>query len=328
MSDSTVLITGSAGFIGSHLTECLLADGLCVVGLDNFNAFYDPAAKRRNIQTALASPKCKLVEADIRDQAAVNQAFDQHRPATVVHLAAMAGVRPSIEQPQLYADVNVAGTVNVLDAAVVHGTTRFILASSSSVYGNNKNVPFSETDPVDHPISPYAATKKACELIAYTYHHLHRISITCLRFFTVYGPRQRPDLAITKFLGRIGNDQPIPMFGDGSTTRDYTYIDDIVSGIRTAMQPERGGYHIFNLGHDQPVKLRDLIATIEQVTGKHAQIEQLPTQPGDVVCTWADLTHSRRELGYHPATSLADGIAQQWAWMRMQPNKRDCPPSP
>ena len=314
MADSTILITGAAGFIGSHLTERCLESSNQVIGLDNFCDFYEPDKKRRNIEKALTRSNFTLVEADIRDAAALDKSFQQHHPDTVVHLAAMAGVRPSIEQPTLYADVNTTGTVNVLNAAVSHNVSRFIFGSSSSVYGNNVKVPFSETDPVDHPISPYAATKKAAELIAHTYHHLHDLPMICLRFFTVYGPRQRPDLAIALFLDRIANDQQILRFGDGSSSRDYTYVGDIVAGICAAIESPKQGFRIYNLGSDRPVMLRDLIGTLEQVTGKRAQIEERPIQPGDVTCTWADLTRARRELKYQPSTDLADGIARQWAW--------------
>ena len=313
-----VFITGAAGFIGSHLTQRLLAEGRRVVGFDNFCDFYDPAAKRRNTAEVLTDDRFVLVEGDIRDRQAVRAAFEQHRPRGVVHLAAMAGVRPSIEQPEYYTAVNIPGTVNVLDAAVDAGCRSFVFASSSSVYGNNTKVPFSEDDPVDHPISPYAATKKAGELICHAYGHIHRLPIACLRFFTVFGPRQRPDLAISKFLNLLARNEPIPMFGDGSTSRDYTFIDDIVTGIRASMRRAEsgGGYRIYNLGGNHPVSLKDMIATIESVTGRKAQVKQLPMQVGDVNRTWADLTRSRAELGYEPTTSLAEGIARQWKWMR------------
>lgn len=314
MPDS-ILVTGSAGFIGSHLTDRLLAQGCRVVAVDNFNDFYDPALKRRNLQAALAHPDFTLIEADIRDREAVFAAFAQHRPRAVVHLAAMAGVRPSIENPALYTSVNLDGTVHLLDAAVAHQTQRFILASSSSVYGNNEKVPFAEDDPVDHPISPYAATKKATELLAHTYWHLHRLPVFCLRFFTVFGPRQRPDLAIAKFLRLVSEGKPIPMFGDGSTSRDYTYVDDIVSGVLAAIE-RCDRYRIYNLGGSEPITLRDMISVVEKVVGKAAKIERLPMQSGDVTRTWADLARSRAELGYQPQTSIEAGIARQWKWMR------------
>ena len=314
---TTALITGAAGFIGSHLAQRLLDDGHRVVGVDNFHDFYDPAIKRQNIAAIETHERFELIEADIRDRQAMLDTFAAHRPTTVAHIAAMAGVRPSIERPDLYAAVNVNGTVNLLDAAIAHGTKRFLFASSSSVYGNNSKVPFAEDDNVDHPISPYAATKKAAELICHTYWHLHRLPVFCLRFFTVYGPRQRPDLAIGKFLRLVADNQPIPMFGDGSTSRDYTYIDDIIQGVVAAIDRcnATAGYRVFNLGGNQPTSLKDMIAIIESVTGKTAQIEQKPMQPGDVTRTWADLTRSQAELGYQPTTSLADGIVKQWQWL-------------
>lgn len=318
MTDRTILVTGAAGFIGSHLTERLLHQGDRVIGMDNFCDFYDPAVKRNHLATALTHDRFTLIEADIRDRDAVWRAFAAHRPQTVVHLAAMAGVRPSIENPGLYTQVNIDGTVNLLDGAVAHGCERFLFASSSSVYGNSPKVPFAEGDPVDHPISPYAATKKAGELICHTYWHLHGLPVFCLRFFTVYGPRQRPDLAIGKFLRLIRDDQPLPMFGDGSTSRDYTYIDDIIQGVLAAMKrcDTSTGYGVYNLGGSEPVSLRDLIATIEAITGRQAQTQQLPLQPGDVTRTWADLSRSQAELGYRPMTSLSEGIMLQWRSFR------------
>lgn len=315
MADRPILITGAAGFIGSSLTDRLLAEGRSVVGLDNFCDFYAEAAKRRNLESAMPNARFELVESDIRDRAAVLDVFAKHRPAVVVHLAAMAGVRPSIERPDYYAAVNVSGTVNLLDAAVTHGCERFLFASSSSVYGNNPKTPFGEEDNVDHPISPYAATKKAGELLCHTYWHVHRLPCFCLRFFTVFGPRQRPDLAITKFLGLVAADKPIPMFGDGSTSRDYTFIDDIIAGVRAAMD-RCDRYRIYNLGGNHPTSLRELIATVERVVGKKAKIQPMPMQPGDVERTWADLTRSRAELGYEPRTSIEEGVAKQWAWLK------------
>ncbi|MEX0887037.1 MAG: GDP-mannose 4,6-dehydratase [Phycisphaeraceae bacterium] len=310
----TTLITGAAGFIGSHLTDHLLARGQRVVGLDNFCDFYDPQRKHANLASAKAHDNFTLVTADLRDADAVQHAFAEHKPATVVHLAAMAGVRPSIENPALYAAVNVTGTVNILDAAVAYHTQRLIFASSSSVYGNNEKVPFAEADRVDHPISPYAATKKAGELICHTYAHLYALPTTCLRFFTVFGPRQRPDLAIAKFLRLVAAGEPIPVFGDGSTSRDYTYIDDIIAGVTVAIETTTPAnpYRIYNLGNSTPASLDELITTIERVTGKAAKRAAQPMQPGDVARTWADLTLARRDLGYEPTTTLHEGITQQW----------------
>ena len=317
MSDRRVLITGAAGFIGSHLTDRLLERGERVVGLDNFCDTYDPAMKRRNLERARSSDRFTLVEADIRDRDGMLEVCERHQPSCVVHLAAMAGVRPSIERPGYYVDVNVNGTVSVLDAAVACGVGRFVFASSSSVYGNNDKVPFAESDPVDHPISPYAATKKAGELICHTYWHLHGMPVTCLRFFTVFGPRQRPDLAISKFLRRVSQGETIPVYGDGSTSRDYTYVDDIVAGVVAAME-RCDGYGIYNLGGSDPVSLAEMISTIEEVTGEVARIDRQPTQPGDADRTWADLTRSQADLGYKPSTRLVEGIAAQWRWYRSQ----------
>jgi UDP-glucuronate 4-epimerase len=308
------LITGAAGFIGSHLTERLLQEGWTVVGIDNFDDFYDPCIKRSNIDKCLKDDKFRLVEADIRDNAAMNavvgEGFD-----TVVHLAAKAGVRPSIEQPLLYADVNINGTMVLLEAAKKQKIDKFIFASSSSVYGNNKKVPFSEDDNVDFPISPYAATKKAGELICHTYHHLCEISISCLRFFTVYGPRQRPDLAIHKFAALIEQDKPIPVFGDGTMMRDFTYIDDIIDGTVAAME-KCNGFHVYNLGESQPITVNDLIDEIERALGKKAIREYKPRQPGDVERTFADVTKAAKDLGYKPSTPLSDGLQKFAAWLR------------
>ena len=319
-SQGTVLITGAAGFIGSHLSERLLGSGHRVVGVDCFNTFYDPSIKRRNLARSLSHEHFTLVEADIRDRAAMLETFASHKPSAVVHLAAMAGVRPSIENPALYTAVNIDGSVNLLDAAVGQRCSKFLFASSSSVYGNNPKVPFAEDDNVDHPISPYAATKKAGELLCHTYWHLHRLPVTCLRFFTVFGPRQRPDLAIHKFLSLVRDGKPIPLFGDGSTSRDYTFVDDIVSGITAALErcSADTGYRVYNLGGNHPISLADLVRTIERVTGVSVQIDRKSRQAGDVERTWADLSRSRAELGYEPRTSVHDGIAQQWEWIRNQ----------
>ena len=255
-----IVITGAAGFIGSHLTERLLADGCTVVGVDSFDRFYDPAVKRRNIAGPLSNPHFQLVEADIRDASAMEEAIGDDTDV-IVHLAARAGVRPSIAEPGLYADVNINGTVGLLEIARQRNIPRFIFASSSSVYGNNEKVPFSEEDNVDFPISPYAATKKAGELICHTYHHLYGTAITCLRFFTVYGPRQRPDLAIHKFARLIEAGTPIPVYGDGTMMRDFTYIDDIIAGVVAAID-RCTDYEIYNLGESQPISVKDLIAEL------------------------------------------------------------------
>jgi UDP-glucuronate 4-epimerase len=309
-----VLITGAAGFIGSHLCERLLGDGCVVLGVDNFDDFYDPQIKRSNITGCLENENFELVEADIRDRAAMNDVVGGGVDI-IVHLAARAGVRPSIDQPLLYADVNVNGTTVLLEAAKEQRIGKFIFASSSSVYGNNEKVPFSEDDNVDFPISPYAATKKAGELICHTYHHLYGISLTCLRFFTVYGPRQRPDLAIHKFAGLIEEGKPISIYGDGTMSRDFTYIDDIIDGTTAAME-KCAGFHIYNLGESRPITVNDLIVEIEKALGKKAIKEYVPPQPGDVERTYADVTKAVSELGYNPKTKIEDGLAKFVTWLR------------
>jgi UDP-glucuronate 4-epimerase len=308
------LITGAAGFIGSHLCERLLADDWAVVGIDNFDDFYDPQIKRRNISDCLKNNNFQLIEADIRDSDAMDKAIGWDIEI-IVHLAAMAGVRPSIAHPLLYADVNINGTVVLLELAKERRINKFIFGSSSSVYGNNEKVPFSEDDNVDFPISPYAATKKAGELICHTYHHLYDISVTCLRFFTVYGPRQRPDLAIHKFTKLIEQDKPIPVYGDGTMMRDFTYIDDIVNGIVAAMN-KCTGFNIYNLGESQPITVNDLIAEIEKALDKKAVRQFQPLQPGDVERTYADITKSVKELDYNPKTPIQAGLASFVAWLR------------
>jgi UDP-glucuronate 4-epimerase len=311
-----VLVTGAAGFIGSHLSERLLGDGWMVVGLDNFDDFYDPQIKRHNIKGCLKNKNFQLVEADIRDRVALDKAVSSD-VEIIVHLAARAGVRPSIEKPLLYADVNINGTMVLLEAAKKHKVNKFVFGSSSSVYGNNKKVPFSERDSVDFPISPYAATKKAGELICHTYHHLYGISITTLRFFTVYGPRQRPDLAIHKFAKLIEVGKPIPVYGDGSMMRDFTYIDDIIAGTVAAMN-KCTGFHLYNLGESRSISVNDLIAEIEKALGKKAVKEYLPLQPGDVERTYADVTKAVNELGYKPNTTIQTGLAKFVQWLRQK----------
>lgn len=314
-----VLVTGGAGFIGSHLCEALLDRGHRVTVLDSFDDFYDPAIKRKNIATVSGSAEFTLIEGDIRDEQAVERAIKEGQVDTVVHLAARAGVRPSIEQPVLYESVNVGGTAVLLEACHQHGIGRFIFASSSSVYGNNKKTPFSETDNVDFPISPYAATKKAAELLCHSYSHLYGMDISCMRFFTVYGPRQRPDLAIHKFTRLIEADEEIPVFGDGSMMRDYTFVSDTVEGVVRAMDKCKG-FRIYNLGNNYPVSLSDLIGAIEKSLGKKAKINRLPNQPGDVVQTYADIDRARDELGYAPSTVLGDGLATFVRWFREMGN--------
>ncbi|MDH7600388.1 MAG: GDP-mannose 4,6-dehydratase [Sedimentisphaerales bacterium] len=308
------LVTGVAGFIGSHLAERLLAEGWEVTGIDNFDPFYDPNVKRSNIQTCLQDPRFRLMEGDIRDRAVVDLAMEG-RPDIVVHLAAKAGVRPSIEHPLEYVDVNLNGTAILLDATCRYGIPRFIFASSSSVYGNNPKIPFSENDNVDRPISPYAATKRAGELLCHTFHYLHGISVTCLRFFTVYGPRQRPDLAIHKFARLILQDKPIPIYGDGTMQRDFTYIDDIIDGVMAAIQ-RCNGFRIYNLGNSHPVSVNNLIAYLEALMGRSANRQHLPPQPGDVDRTYADITKAANELGYSPKTPLEKGLRHFLTWLQ------------
>ncbi len=313
---SKIVVTGGAGFIGSHLSEALLRRGHHVVALDSFDDFYDPAVKRRNLATALAHERFKLVVGDIRDAKVVDEVISEETDV-VVHLAARAGVRPSIRRPLLYLDVNVRGTMILLEACRRKPDCRFIFASSSSVYGNNKKIPFAEEDNVDHPISPYAATKRAGELLCHTYHHLYGMSITVLRLFTVYGPRQRPDLAIHKFARLIEAGEPIPVFGDRNMMRDFTYVDDIIDGVLRALERCKG-YHIFNLGESDPVSVSELIAALEEALGKEAFVEMQDRQPGDVDRTYADLTRARRELGYTPSTNLRTGLRRFVEWLRSE----------
>lgn len=308
-----LLVTGGAGFIGSHLVGRLLADGHRVSILDDFNDFYDPALKRRNIAEVVSHAHCRLYEGDIREASSLESVWNREPIDVVVHLAARAGVRPSLKDPLLYADVNVMGTLRLLEAARKHGCPKFIFASSSSVYGNNDKTPFHEEDRVDFPISPYAATKKACEEMCYTYHRLYEMPMTCLRFFTVYGPRCRPDLAVAKFTQLIDEGLPVPMFGDGSMQRDFTYIDDVIDGVVRAIE-RCAGFRIYNLGESRPVVLRDMIQIIAEALGKKAIIEAEPQPAGDVKMTYADISRARAELGYNPETDFADGIAKFIEW--------------
>ncbi|MBN1542843.1 GDP-mannose 4,6-dehydratase [candidate division KSB1 bacterium] len=308
-----LLVTGGAGFIGSHLIEHLLVRGDSVHCLDNFNDYYDPRIKRRNLTQAQQQNRFLLIEGDILDGSLLEELFSANSYDAVVHLAARAGVRPSIQQPLLYEQVNVLGTLNLLEQCRRHRVDRFIVASSSSVYGNNRKVPFHEDDPVDHPISPYAASKKATELVSFTYHHLYQISVTCLRFFTVFGPRQRPDMAIHKFTRLIHAGQPIPIYGDGRARRDYTYIDDVIRGL-TASIDRCSGYRIYNLGESQTIDLLSLIGLIESALGKKAVLEHQPLQPGDVTITYADISRAEKELDYHPQTPVQEGIVGFVNW--------------
>jgi UDP-glucuronate 4-epimerase len=310
------LVTGGAGFIGSNLVDRLLRDGSEVTAVENFDPFYPEPVKRANIAAAARHPRFRLVEADLRDEAAIERAVRESRPDVIVHLAARAGVRPSIDDPALYASVNVVGTVHLLNAAC-RGShrPRFVYASSSSVYGDRADAPFRETDPVDLPVSPYAATKKACELLAHTFHHLHGLPVTGLRFFTAYGPRNRPDLAIAKFARLIDRGAPVPMFGDGTTRRDYTFVEDIVDGVVRAIDGCTG-HHLYNLGNSDPVELRTMIEALGEALGKTPILERLPEQPGDVRQTYADISRATTELGYRPTTPFRDGLARFVAWYR------------
>jgi UDP-glucuronate 4-epimerase len=312
-----VLITGGAGFIGSHLVDHLMGEGgWRVTVVDDFNDFYNPAIKRENLGPWSANPNFKLVEADIRNRAALAEAFDQMCFDCIVHLAARAGVRPSLKEPRLYVETNIDGTLNLLELARVHDVKQFVFGSSSSVYGLNAKVPFSEDDPIFNPISPYAATKAAGELLCHSYAHLYDMRIVCLRFFTVYGARQRPDLAIHKFAKLISAGRPIPVFGDGTTRRDYTYIDDIVAGVRAAMNYDQSNYEVINLGESRTVELRELISLLEKSLDRHAEIDRQPLQPGDVTQTFANITKARRLLGYSPETQIEQGIEKFVEWFR------------
>ena len=314
-----ILITGGAGFIGSHLVDRLVGDdGFQVTVLDDFNDFYDPAIKRSNISTHLGRNNFELVEGDIADSNMINDLFRRHRFDYVVHLAARAGVRPSLENPLGYENTNVRGTYTMLEAARNNGVAKFIFGSSSSVYGTNSRVPFSEDDPISNPISPYAATKIAGEAACHAYSHLYDMKVICLRFFTVYGARQRPDLAIHKFARLISQGRSIPMFGDGTTRRDYTYIDDIISGLLAALRFEASNFEIINLGESQTVELRELVALLEKALGKRAAIDYQPLQAGDVPVTYADIGKARSLLGYEPRTQIEEGIKRFVKWFEQQ----------
>jgi len=312
-----ILVTGGAGFIGSHLVDRFLAtDDNVITVVDDFNDFYSPDIKRSNVATHLSKDRYTLVEADIRDRRALDQLFQKQQFDCIVHLAARAGVRPSLSEPELYAETNINGTLNLLELARATAVNQFVFGSSSSVYGINAKVPFSEDDPIRQPISPYAATKAAGELLCHTYSHLYGLRCVCLRFFTVYGARQRPDLAIHKFARLMTSGKPIPVFGDGSTRRDYTYIDDIISGVMAAVVYDESNYEVFNLGESETVELRQLISILENALDCHAIIDQQPPQPGDVPQTFADITKARQLLGYNPKTNIEHGIKKFVEWFR------------
>lgn len=313
----SVLVTGAAGFIGSHLSEHLLESGRDVVGLDSFDAFYDPGIKERNLRRARASDRFREVRGDVRDRDLLDELPDVE---TVVHLAALAGVRPSIEDPVRYHDVNVTGTSALLEWARSRGIRTFVFGSSSSVYGNADRVPFSESFDVGRPISPYAASKRAGELLGHTFHHLHGMTVLCLRFFTVYGPRQRPDLAIHKFARLLDRGEAIPMYGDGTSERDYTYIDDILQGLDGALEWAEGlddpAYEIVNLGESRTIALRRMIRVVAEEMGVEPRIRRLPMQPGDVDRTWADVSRARDLFGYEPTWDFREGVRAFVRWFR------------
>jgi UDP-glucuronate 4-epimerase len=309
-----ILITGGAGFIGSHACERLLARGDEVVVLDNFNDFYDPALKRAN---AARLAGAEIVAGDIRDRARVSALFRERELDAVIHLAAMAGVRPSVDDPLHYEDVNVRGTLILLEELRRRPSTRMVFASSSSVYGARDRSPFGEQDDIPHPVSPYAATKRSGELLCYTHHHLFGIPTACLRFFTVYGPRQRPEMAIAKFTRAIDEGRKVPFFGDGSTRRDYTYIDDIVDGVLAALD-RCEGYEIYNLGESATTSLSELVESIARALGKPAELDRQPLQPGDVPLTCADVSKARAKLGYAPRVPVAEGLRRYVEWYRAE----------
>ncbi|MHC4262085.1 MAG: GDP-mannose 4,6-dehydratase [Planctomycetota bacterium] len=311
---SRILITGGAGFIGSHVADALLARGDEVTVLDNFNDFYAPDIKRQNAAEVVAAG-ARLVEGDIRDAAGMEALYADGKFDGVIHLAAMAGVRPSLLDPLHYEDVNVRGTLNLLDLARRNPGQKFVFASSSSVYGKNEKVPFSEADDIHHPISPYAATKRSGELHCFTYHHLYGIPTSCLRFFTVFGERQRPEMAIHKFVRMTLDREPIPFYGDGSTRRDYTYVADIVDGVVRALD-HCEGYEIYNLGESRTTSLQELVGLIGEACGVEPIIDRQPMQPGDVVITYADVSKAKEKLGYDPHTTVAEGLARFVAWYR------------
>ena len=312
-----VFVTGAAGFIGSHVAEALLARGDRVCGLDNFDPFYDRRIKERNLVKFSAHPSFSFLEGDIRDASALAR-WGEGTPAdALIHLAAKAGVRPSVADPVGYADVNVHGTIRMLEWARARKIPKILFASSSSVYGGNTKIPFSEDDFVDHPVSPYAATKKAGELLCHTYCHLYGMNVVALRFFTVYGPRQRPEMAIHKFTRRILEGKEIDLYGDGSSRRDYTYIEDVVSGVLGALSASPG-YRVYNLGESDTITLSDLVVLIEKACGKAAVLRLKPPQPGDVPVTYADISRARKEIGYDPRTPIDRGVALFVDWYRRQ----------
>jgi UDP-glucuronate 4-epimerase len=313
LSSHTIMVTGAAGFIGSHTVTKLVALGHSVIGVDNLNDYYNPEWKRENLQPLLDEPNFTFFETDVLDSKKMDEIFAQHQPQIVIHLAARAGVLRSLEQPELYAEVNVLGTTRMLEISKKYKVSKFIFASSSSVYGNQTKLPFSETDPCNEPVSPYAATKKSGEMMCNSYSLTSEMNIVCLRFFTVYGPSGRPDMAPYLFTEALLSDQPITQYGDGSTKRDYTYIDDIVNGIVSCLEL-KSKFEVINLGNNQPVSLKDFISTLEKITGKKANLVFKEMPAGDVNQTWADITKAQRLLQYQPQTSLEDGLQKFVEW--------------
>ena len=317
MTGKTILVTGAAGFIGSHTTAKLIERGDKVVGIDNLNDYYDPARKRANLRELAGLPGADrsftFVEGDIRDRTLLNQLFAEHGFTAVAHLAAMAGVRVSVDDPWLYYDVNLTGTLNLLDASHTHGKPNFVLASTSSAYGNTKQVPFIETDPADRPLAPYPASKRSAELLGHSYHHIHGIDFTALRFFTVYGPRGRPDMLAYKLLDAMRTGQPMPLYNGGQMHRDWTFVSDIVQGI-VAATDRRLGYEVINIGRGEPVLLADFVRSLEVLAGRVAPVRDEPMMRADVSYTYADISKARKLLGYEPRVSVADGVQQFYDW--------------
>lgn len=315
------LVTGAAGFLGSHVSETLLADGWQVVGIDNFDPFYDPAVKRENLRSLRRNKQFQLAEGDIRDRAFLDSLAERAKLDAIIHLAARPGVRPSLEDPRTYLDVNVCGTAEILEFAKRNGVPKFVFASSSSVYGEREGAPFREDDVSDSPVSPYAASKKAGELLAYTYHKNYGMSVSCLRFFTVYGPRQRPEMAIHRFTRAIDQAQPIEIYGDGSSRRDYTFVDDAVAGVTAALEKAKS-YRVYNIGNHRTVQLLDLVQRLEEILGKKAELKFLPAQPGDVPLTCADIQRAQEELGYSPSTPLERGLELFAEWYETKKKRK------
>ncbi len=315
MPTRTTLVTGGAGFIGSHLVDALLARGERVICLDSFDGYYDPARKRANVAAHLSHPDYTLVEGDIRDREGVRRVFDEHRPDRVAHLAALAGVRASIEQAPLYTEVNLQGSIHLMDAARQIGIENFVQASTSSVYGATGQVPFREDQSTDGPLAPYPATKKACEVMAHAYHNMFGLAITVLRFFTVYGPRVRPDMMAYMVMDRITKGQDIVVYNEGNLHRDWTYVDDIVQGVVAALDKPLG-YDVINIGRGEPVRLGDFVDIIQELVGKPARIKHAPAPPSEPPMTYASIEKAQRLLGYQPHTSIHEGLARTWEWYK------------